>query len=247
VNENTLFDLTEPSQLPEWARNPIAVFDLETTGLDHKTARIVTACAALIDHQGKIIGNDVEWLANPGIPIPAEATAVHGITDEIAADRGTDLRVVVSEIIQTLTGYFEAGVPVVAYNAPYDFTILRQHAEDFGIDWPADPKPIIDPLVLDKKMVKFRKGNRRLETVAGIYSVSLDDAHNATADAVAAGHVAQAIAKAYPRELSVPLAELHGLQIVWSEEQDRSFADFMHKSGKTDFKLNIGWPEKPRQ
>lgn len=246
MNEINLFDLAEPSHLPEWASNPIAVFDLETTGLDHKTARIVTACAALIDKDGLVIGNDVEWLANPGVPIPAEATAVHGITNEIAAERGADLREVVAEIIQTLSGYFKAGVPVVAYNAPYDFTILRQHAEDFGIDWLADPMPIIDPLVLDKKMVKFRKGNRRLETVAGIYSVKLDDAHNATADAIAAGHVAQAIAKAFPAELSVPLNELHRLQVSWSEEQDRSFADFMHKSGKTSFQLNLGWPEKPR-
>ena len=246
MNENTLFDLVEPSHLPEWARNPIAVFDLETTGLDHKTARIVTACAALIDANGRVLGNDVEWLANPGIPIPAEATAVHGITDAIAAERGSELREVVTEIIKTLSDYFEAGIPVVAYNAPYDFTILRQHAEDFGIDWIAEPMPIIDPLVLDKKMVKFRKGNRRLETVAGIYSVRLDEAHNATADAVAAGHVAQAIAKAFPDELSVPLHELHRLQVAWSEEQDKSFADFMRKSGKADFKLNIGWPEKPR-
>jgi DNA polymerase-3 subunit epsilon len=107
--------------------------------------------------------------------------------------------------------------------------------------------PIIDPLVLDKKMVKFRKGNRRLETVAGIYSVNLDDAHNATADAIAAGHVAQALARAFPKELSVPLPELHKLQVAWSEEQDRSFADFMHKSGKADFQLNIGWPEKLRK
>jgi DNA polymerase-3 subunit epsilon len=244
VNENQLFDLA--SDLPEWATKPIAVFDLETTGLDHRTARIVTACAALIDQNGQVIGNDVEWLANPGVPIPAEATAVHGITNEIAMARGADLREVVTGIIETLSGYFNSGVPVVAYNAPYDFTILRQHAEDFGIDWPAEPMPIIDPLVLDKKMVKFRKGNRRLETVAGIYSVNLDDAHNATADAIAAGHVAQALARAFPKELSVPLPELHKLQVAWSEEQDRSFADFMHKSGKADFQLNIGWPEKLR-
>jgi DNA polymerase-3 subunit epsilon len=82
VSNDDLFEIEQP--LPEWAKKPIAVFDLETTGLDHRTSRIVTACAALLNPDGSISGNDVEWLANPGIPIPAEATAVHGITDEIA-------------------------------------------------------------------------------------------------------------------------------------------------------------------
>lgn len=239
-------DLFEIEQsLPEWAKKPIAVFDLETTGLDHRTSRIVTACAALLNPDGSVNGADVEWLANPGIPIPAEATAVHGITDEIAQSQGQELSSVVSSIIETLSGYFERGIPVVAYNAPYDFTILRQHAEDFGIAWPENPAPILDPLVLDKKLVQFRKGKRRLEIVAGYYNVNLDDAHNATADAIAAGHLAQAMAAKFPAELDVPLAQLHASQIAWSREQDESFASFM-RGINPDFKPTFGWPEKPR-
>ena len=204
MSNDELFELDQP--LPEWAKKPIAVFDLETTGLDHRTSRIVTACAALLNPDGTVNGDDVEWLANPGIPIPPEATAVHGITDDIAQTQGEDLAKVVASIIATLGSYFERGIPVVAYNAPYDFTILRQHAEDFGIAWPENPSPILDPLVLDKKLVQFRKGKRRLEIVAGYYNVKLDDAHNATADAIAAGHVAQAMAAKFPAELDVPLA-----------------------------------------
>jgi DNA polymerase-3 subunit epsilon len=243
VSEHDLFEI-EP-QLPEWANKPIAVFDLETTGLDHKKARIVTACAALLNPDGTINGADVEWLANPGIPIPAEATAVHGITDEIARERGQELGEVVRSIVSTLAGYFEKGIPVVAYNAPYDFTILRQHAEDFGIAWPENPSPILDPLVLDKKLVQFRKGKRRLEIVAGYYNVKLDDAHNATADAVAAGHIAQAMAAQFSSQLDMPLGELHALQVTWSREQDESFAKFM-KGINPDFVPVFGWPEKPR-
>ena len=152
---------------------------------------------------------------------------------------------VVASIISTLGSYFERGIPVVAYNAPYDFTILRQHAEDFGIAWPENPSPILDPLVLDKKLVQFRKGKRRLEIVAGYYNVKLDDAHNATADAIAAGHVAQAMAAKFPAELDVPLAELHASQVAWSREQDESFAKFM-RGINPDFQPTFGWPEKPR-
>lgn len=243
MSNDELFEIEHP--LPEWARKPIAVFDLETTGLDHRTSRIVTACAALLNPDGSMNGADVSWLANPGVEIPAEATAVHGISTEMARNQGTELKVVVSEICATLASYFSQGIPVVAYNAPYDFTILRQHAEDFGIGWPENPGPILDPLVLDKKLVQFRKGKRRLEIVAGHYNVKLEDAHNATADAVAAGHIAQAMAAQFPTQLDVPLQELHASQATWSVEQDESFAKFM-RGINPDFKATFGWPEKPR-
>lgn len=233
-------------ELPDWATRPIAVFDLETTGLDYRSSRIVTACALKLDAAGNVMGNPVEWLANPGIPIPPEASAVHGITDEIAMAKGKDLAETVASIIETLKGFLSEGTPIVAYNAPYDFTILRQHAEDFGIDWPSEPKPIIDPLVLDKALVKFRTGKRRLDIIAPVYGVVLSNAHNATADAVAAGRVAQAIARQHGEKLSMTLDALHEKQIIWSREQDLSFADFMHRQGKTDFSPHIGWPEKSR-
>ena len=216
-----LFEITAEA-LPDWATRPLAVFDLETTGLDHKKARIVTACAVLIDPSGTPLSTHAEWLANPGVPIPPEASAVHGITDEIAAARGRELGEVVAEIVQTLTGYFELGIPVVAYNAPYDFTILHQHADDYGLTWPEGELPIIDPLVIDKKLVKYRKGKRRLENVAEVYGIPLLDAHNATADAIAAGRIAYALAKAFPSQLSHSLSDLHFLQKKWSAEIGRA-------------------------
>jgi DNA polymerase-3 subunit epsilon len=245
VNNDELFDIPAKNLFPEWVNQPIAVFDLETTGLDHRASRIVTACAALIDADGLIIGNDREWLANPGIEIPVEASNVHGITTEFARANGVELKTVVLEILETLGGYFRDGIPVVAYNAPYDFTILRNHAELFGLAWPKDLVPIIDPLVIDKKVDRYRSGKRRLEIVAAHYGVNLDDAHNATADAVAAGRIAQAIGRKFASTLPATAKELHEAQISWSEESDLSFAEFMRKSGKPDFVAQIGWPEKP--
>ena len=245
MNNDELFDIPAQDLFPEWVNQPIAVFDLETTGLDHRASRIVTACAALIDADGLIIGNDREWLANPGIEIPVEASNVHGITTEFARANGAELKTVVLEILETLGGYFRDGIPVVAYNAPYDFTILRNHAELFGLAWPKDLVPIIDPLVIDKKVDRYRSGKRRLEIVAAHYGVNLDDAHNATADAVAAGRIAQAIGRKFASTLPATAKELHEAQVSWSEESDLSFAEFMRKSGKPDFVAQIGWPEKP--
>lgn len=234
---DTLF---EP-ELPEWGKN-IAVFDLETTGLDLTDARIVTACAVELDATGNIVGRDLEWLANPVIPIPDVAASVHGVTTEYAREHGRDAKEVVGEIVSTLRGYFERGIPVVAYNAPYDFTILFHEAVRHGIEPIAEPSPVIDPLVLDKHFDKYRSGKRRLENAAQHYGVALTDAHNATADAVAAGRVAQAIFAKYPMPENV--SELHAAQVNWSKEQDISFADFMVSKDPT-FKANIGWPLKP--
>jgi DNA polymerase-3 subunit epsilon len=240
VNE-FLFDLA-PAPLPDWAKK-LAVFDLETTGLDLREARIVTACAAVIDEQGNIIGEDVEWLANPVIEIPDVAASVHGVTTEYAREHGRPASEVVAEIVERLRGYFDQGIPVVAYNAPYDFTILHFEALRHGIAPLANPGPVIDPLVIDKFLDRYRGGKRRLELTAEFYNVSLTDAHNATADAVAAGRVAQAIARKYFDRLSIPAEQLHSLQVGWSKDLDLDFERFMQGKDPS-FKAQLGWPLK---
>lgn len=231
-----------PSNLPDWARQ-LAVFDLETTGLDLTEARIVTACAVELDEQGQVVGANSEWLANPGIEIPTQASDVHGVTTEIAIRDGRPAEVVVGEVLDTLRGFFARGLPVVAYNAPYDFTILHYEALRHGLE-PLKIGAVIDPLVIDKFMDKYRKGKRRLENAAEYYQVSLDDAHNATADAIAAGRVAQAIAKRWASDLPVSARELHDAQIGWSETLDADFESYMRRSVNPDFTAARGWPLK---
>ncbi|MSZ39665.1 MAG: 3'-5' exonuclease, partial [Actinobacteria bacterium] len=125
MNDQLSFEFDQ--SLPEWARQ-IAVFDLETTGLDLTEARIVTACAVELDAAGQVVGQNIEWLANPGIEIPSQASDVHGVTTEIAIRDGRAADIVVAEILDSLKGFFARGIPVVAYNAPFDFTILHYEA-----------------------------------------------------------------------------------------------------------------------
>lgn len=230
------------NELPDWAKQ-IAVFDLETTGLDLTDARIVTACAVELDENGEIVGKNVEWLANPGIEIPTQASDVHGVTTEIAQRDGRPAHEVVAEILNSLGDFFARGIPVVAYNAPYDFTILYYEALRHGLQ-PLKLGAIIDPLVIDKTKDKYRRGKRRLENAAEFYGVSLSDAHNATADAVAAGRVAQAIARKFAAELPGSAAEIHDAQVKWSEVIDLDFAKYMQQNVNPDFKANLGWPLK---
>jgi len=222
--------------------NQLAVFDLETTGLDLANSKIVTACVAVIDTAGNLVGEAQEWLANPGVEIPAIAASVHGVTTEYAVEHGRQLAEVVSEINAKLAELFAAGIAVVAYNASYDFTILKSNSEALGLPALSEPMPVLDPLVLDRRFDKWRKGKRTLSASTELYGVALgDDAHNATADAIAAGRVALAVLDKFKLLDTYSLAELHENQVTWSLEQDQSFNRFLEGLGKpliTDF----GWP-----
>jgi DNA polymerase-3 subunit epsilon len=235
--------VNESTTLPDYARR-IAVFDTETTGLNLKTARIVTATVVELDESGSIVADRDEWLANPGIEIPEVAASVHGITTEIAQAKGRDYKEVVSEILDALRDCFARGIPVVAYNAPYDFTILYHQALELGLE-PIDvPLPIIDPLVIDKQLDRYRKGPRKLEVTAEFYQVKLEDAHNSKADAIAAGRVAQAVLRKFAAQLPDNIVDLHNQQTIWADEIEASFVKFLQGAGKPEAKPNFGWPLK---
>ncbi|MBN9181545.1 MAG: hypothetical protein J0I66_00740 [Microbacterium sp.] len=149
---------------PPWSR-VIGVFDLETTGVDVAADRIVTAHVGLLDGAGTVL-RARDWLADPGIAIPEGATAVHGVTTEHARTHGQPARTVTAEVIAALTELFDAGIPVVAYNAPFDFSMLKNEALRHGMTPIASPAPVIDPLVMDKAYDRWRRGKRTLSVVA---------------------------------------------------------------------------------
>jgi len=223
----------------------LGVFDLETTGVDVDTSRIVSACIAVLDEDGRVVSR-WDWLADPGIEIPEGASAVHGITTERARAEGRPATVVVAEIAQTLRVLFDSGIPVTVYNAPYDLTLLDRECRRHGLDALDGTMPVIDPLVIDKAVDRFRKGKRTLEVTAELYEVPLDDAHDAGADAIAAGRVALALLRRYPDDLDVSLADLHGRQEVWHAEQAASFQDYLRsKRGDDSYIADPSWPVKP--
>lgn len=227
-------------ELPVWLSR-IGVFDLETTGVDVTSDRIVSAHVGVLDAKGREIAAR-SWLADPGVPIPDGAAAVHGITTERARCEGRKAREVVSEITESLRALFAQGMPVVAYNASYDFSLLTNECLRHGISPLQTPGPVIDPLVIDKAVDRYRKGKRTLEVVAEHYGVTLDGAHEASADAIAAGRVAQAIARSF--ELAPSADELHTQQISWARTQAESLTEYFIRIGRLDAEdaLDGSWP-----
>lgn len=230
--------------LPPWLRR-IGVFDLETTGIDVANDRIVTAHVGVLDAEGhQIVART--WLADPGVGIPEGATAVHGITTERARAEGRPSSEVVAQVLIALRSLLAQGVPVVAYNASYDFSLLAHEAVRHGLAPLVDPAPIIDPFVLDKAFDRYRRGKRTLSIVAEHYAVVLDEAHEASADAIAAGRVAQAIARQFA--LPETVYDLHTRQIGWARAQAESLTEYFVSIGRIDPDDTVdgAWPVRPR-
>src|SRR5690606_23937514 len=183
-----------------------------------------------------------DWLADPGIPIPDGASAVHGVTTEHARAHGRPAVEVVAEVSRALSTLFAQGLPIVAYNASYDFSLLAHEARRHGVPALRTPQPVIDPLVIDKNYDRYRRGKRTLTVVADHYAVPLDDAHEASADAVAAGRVALALAQRFL--LPQTAQELHTRQIGWARDQAASLTEYSVQIGRLDAEetLDGSWP-----
>jgi len=226
--------------MSHWS-DTLAVFDTETTGIDTRLSRIVTAYIGLLNSAGEVT-EAAEWLINPGVEIPEAATAIHGISTAHARDHGQEPPAAVAAIATTLARYFDQGIPVVAYNASYDFSILHHEMLRYGQEPLVSPAPIIDPLVIDRAVDRYRRGKRTLQMATAHYMVAFDDAHTADADAVAAGRVAQAIIRTHANELPETALELHQQQITWSAEWAENFQAFRRGRGDAGFTASGDWP-----
>lgn len=224
-----------------WHRGRLAGFDTETTGRDPRTVRIVSAAIVTSDGQ--------RWshLIDPGVEIPAEATAIHGITTEHAREHGRPPRETLDEIADTLASLLRAGTPLVVFNAPYDLTLLEAELQRHGLPSLASRAPvvpIVDPLVIDRYADKYRKGARTLENQCRHYGVEITQAHDAGADALAALNLAQVIGATYPAIGTLDTGELHRAQAGWKAEQEADRVAYRTRQGEPAAS-EPEWPTRP--
>ncbi|WP_329122771.1 3'-5' exonuclease [Streptomyces sp. NBC_01353] len=232
-----------------WYDGPLAAFDTETTGVDVEEDRIVSAALVVQDTAG---GRPrvTRWLVNPGIPVPAAATEVHGLTDEHLQRHGRWPAPVMEELGRALAEQCAAGRPLVVMNAPFDLTILdrelrRHRASSLGRYLENASLCVLDPRVLDKHLDRYRKGRRTLTDLCAQYGVELDGAHDAAADAAAALDVVRAVARRFTSRLErLSPAELHTLQAVWHAAQARGLQAWFTRNG-TPETVDPAWPLRP--
>lgn len=243
-------------------KNPppqIVVFDLETNSPNPEGARIVTAYLGLLDQGGNVL-QEQEWLVRPDYPLTDDvrsAEAVHGVTYEHATAHGVPLAGAVNQIGSILNSEVLGGVPLVGQNIAYDLTCLdrevaRSIPNAIGVaQWIEESGAVvIDTLVLDKHLHRYRKGAgaRRLINLAAAYGIpfSEEDAHNARFDAVTSGRIAlKQLANATLRTHELPA--LHRAQVAWKAQQAADLQNYFRtKGGKPDAVVDPHWPVQPR-
>ena len=208
-----------------WSDLPIAVVDVETTGRDASVDRVVEV-GIVVGRHGEVIAR-YNWLINPGIPIPAEASAVHHISDDDVKD-SPRFQEIAHEIAASLAGCIPA-----AYNAAFDRAFLANEFARSGQQQapaeanPAKPAPAlrrdvdwIDPLVWAREIHKEEK-SKALGEVAQRLGIALENAHRANDDAEAALRVFFSLAKdaRIPKAYGAVMQEQRRLALLQSDER----------------------------
>jgi DNA polymerase III subunit epsilon len=204
-----------------WLDHPLAVIDFETTGFDAQLDRVVEVGVVCFEH-GEVT-RKVNWLINPGMPIPEGAVSVHGITDAMVAD-APRFEHIAEELREALVGHLP-----VAYNATFDRKFM--HAEmaraavlrdlppalDASVTW-------VDPLVWVRELMADEK-SKRLGDICERLGIPLSDAHRAWADAEATGRVLMALAERMPKAYG----ELIRVQDQYGAQQEAELADWRRR------------------
>lgn len=155
-------------------KRPLVVFDLETTGLYPKSDRIVEIAAVKVNPDGT--EERLEHLLNPTIPIPREASDIHGITDEAVKDCPT-----FADLADEILSFFE-GCDVSGFNSDkYDIPCLEAEFLRVGRSFSASVVDRLDVMRIYHKMER-RDLKSAVKYYCGREHVG---AHGAMADAVA--------------------------------------------------------------
>lgn len=182
--------------------------DTETTGTVPGVDAVVQVGFARFE-DGRFVG-ERSWLVDPGRRIPPEATIVHGITDELVHGAPTLGQVLASpEAVEFVEGAQPGG-----YNTAFDRAFLPHGFGGTEGSW-----PWVDCLTLVRVIDRFArgKGRHKLEVACERHGVALPKAHDAGADAKAAGELFFALAS---KSADVGLTvETLGELLAWLEHR----------------------------
>lgn len=211
-------------------RKPIIFFDLETTGLNITTDRIVEISIIRLEPNGTEIEKTMRL--NPEMPIPAEATAVHHITDADVCDKPT-FRQVADQLLQLFQGCDIGG-----FNSNrFDIPMLAQEFANAGKKW-----EISKARMIDVQTIFHKKEPRNLVAAYRFYcNKDLEGAHSANCDTRATVEVLMAQLEHYP-DLPTDVEELSKFssnsrnvdfagRLVY-DDQNREIINFGRHKGK---------------
>lgn len=178
-------------------KNPIVFFDLETTGININTDRIVEICYLKVHPNGNEEAKTLR--INPEMPIPESSSAIHGIYDADVADCPT-----FKEVARNIAHDIE-GCDLAGFNSNrFDVPVLAEEFLRAGVDIDMTKRKFVDVQVIFHKMEQ-----RTLSAAYKFYcEKDLEDAHTAEADTRATYEVLQSQLDRYGEELKNDIAFL---------------------------------------
>ena len=168
-------------------KNPLVFFDLETTGINITKDRIVEISFLKVHPNGK---EEIKSRRiNPEMPIPPQATTIHGITDEDVKDCPT-----FKQVAKSLADQLE-GCDLAGFNSSrFDVPMLSEEFLRAGVDFDMSKRKFVDVQIIFHK-----KEQRTLEAAYKFYcDKTLDNAHSAEADTIATYEVLKSQLDRYP-------------------------------------------------
>ena len=150
---------------------PLVVFDIESTGVSPRKDRIIELAAIKLMPEGEEISKC--WLMNPGVPIPPETTAIHGISDEIVKDCPT-----FADKAEEIFEFFR-GCDLSGFNADrFDIPCLEEEFARVGMAFAPSARKHVDI-----QRIYHKKEPRDLSAAVRFYlGRNHDGAHGAEAD-----------------------------------------------------------------
>ena len=206
-----------PASIPLLSLNAIA-FDSETTGLDTSSARMIQLGAVRIVHGQVEEARNFQQMINPGVPIPAESQAIHGISDgDVAAAASF------GEVVSAFDDWRQDSV-LIGYATGFDLAMLKREKEIAGLEWSV-------PRCLDVRFLVNLLGPNlpdfSLDTIAGWIGVETRNRHSALGDAIATAEIFVAL---------IPRLRERGIRTL--AEVERACERFSETSTR---EAQIGW------
>ena len=229
----------------------MVTIDCESTGVDVSTDRILTFFMRAKD--GDKVVFEQNWVIDPGVEIPKEASDVHSMTTEWVREHGDPkVSAAIFDITRALLKYGGQGYVVVGYNSAFDLAILDSEDKRMSGPYPQfEPHArgskfrYLDPAIFSRKFDKFKKGGHQLITVAKRNGIEIEEDRLHAAD-----YDVEVTEKLVPIMLNRAWQELKDLRQgltpdefvtklqEWQAEQKKEWADGLTKyfaeQGKTE-------------
>lgn len=230
----------------------LVTFDTETDGVDTDNCRIITCFMRAKD--GDEVVFERNWVLDPGVEIPEEASDVHGMTTEWIRGNGRkNVAEAIKEISENLIKFAKEGFIVTGYNNSFDLKILEAEVlrhTDYPLPWAVQKVRFLDPVHFSRKFDKFKKGGHKLIDVAKRQGLEIEDdrLHAADYDVEVTEKLVPIFLSRAWREMKYSVKgktpdqfidDLQELQDNWNREWAEGITEYFAKTDKRDDDGNL--------